>query len=113
MKIVWKLYFDGANSKEGNGAGVLLVSPEGSLIHLSFKLKFEETNNVEEYVALHLGLQTTTNMRIECLTIHGDSHLIVKKIINQCQAKHPRLRTYWNEVRDLMDNFFLAFNIQF
>jgi len=24
---VWKLYFDGANSKEGNGAGVLLISP--------------------------------------------------------------------------------------
>jgi len=39
--------------------------------------------------------------------------LIVKQIQNQCQAKHPRLRTYRNEVWDLIDNFFMAFNIQF
>lgn len=37
---VWKLYFDGENSKEGNGVGILLASPEGSLIPLSFKLEF-------------------------------------------------------------------------
>jgi len=35
---VWKLYFNGAHSREGNGAGVLLMSQEGSLITLSFKL---------------------------------------------------------------------------
>ena len=53
---VWKLYFYGANSKEGNGAGVLLVSFEGSLIPLSIKMEFEETNNVVEYEAFLLGL---------------------------------------------------------
>lgn len=110
---VWKLYFDGANSKEGNGAGVLLVSPKGNLIALSFKLEFEETNNVAEYEAFLLGLQTTRNMNIECLNVHGDSELIVNQIRNQCQAKHPRLRTYQNKVLDLIDNFFLVFNIQF
>ena len=61
---VWKLYFDGANSYEGNGAGVLLVSPEGSLIPLSFKVDFEETNNVVEYEALLLGLKMEKNMNI-------------------------------------------------
>lgn len=45
---VWRLYFDGSNSKEGNGVGVLLVSPEVCLIPLSFKMEFEETNNVAE-----------------------------------------------------------------
>jgi len=54
---VWKLYFDGENSKEGNGAGILLVSLEGSLILLSFKMEFEATNNVAVYEALLLGLQ--------------------------------------------------------
>jgi hypothetical protein len=29
------------------------------------------------------------------------------------QQKHPRLRTYRNEVWDLIDNFFLDFNISF
>lgn len=52
-------------------------------------------------------------MTIECLTVYGDSELVVKKIKNQCHTKHPRLRTYRNEVWDLIDNFFLAFNAQF
>lgn len=54
---VWKLYFDRANSKEGNGVGILLVSPEGNLMPLSFKLEFEATNNVAKYEAFLLGLQ--------------------------------------------------------
>jgi len=60
---VWKLYFDGAYSREGNGVNVLLVSPEGSLIPLSFKLEFEATN-VVEYEALLLGLQSARNLNI-------------------------------------------------
>lgn len=55
---VWKLYFNGANSKEGNGAGILLVSLKGNMTPLSFKLEFEATNNVAEYEAFLLGLQT-------------------------------------------------------
>ena len=75
---VWKLYFDGENSKDINGAGVWLVSPEGSLIPLSFKLEFEVTSNIVEYEALLLGLQMTKNMNIECLTIYGDSEPVVR-----------------------------------
>lgn len=108
---IWKLYFDGANSKEGNGAGVLLVSLEGRLIPLSFKLEFEVTNNMVECEAFLLGLQTTKNLNIGCLTVYGDSEMVVRQIKNQCQSKHPTLRTYQNEVWDFIDNFFVAFNI--
>lgn len=44
---------------------------------------------------------------------YGDSKMVVRKIINQCQAKHPRLRTYQTEVWDLINNFLMDFNIQF
>lgn len=108
---VWKLYFYGVNSKEGNIARVLLVSLEGNLIPLSFKLEFEATNNVTEYEALLLGLKTARNMNIACLSVYGYSQLVVKQIRNPCQTKHPNLRTYKNEVRDLIDNFFLALNV--
>jgi len=37
----------------------------------------------------------------------------VHQVRNIYQANHPRLRTYRNEVWDLIDNFFLAFNISF
>ena len=43
---IWTLHFDGANSKEGNGVRVLLISPTGQWVPLSFKLEYEATNNV-------------------------------------------------------------------
>jgi hypothetical protein len=52
-------------------------------------------------------------MKIEELAVFGDVELIVHQVKNMYQAKHPRLRTYRNEVWDLVDNFFSAFNISF
>jgi ribonuclease HI len=110
---VWKMFFDGASSKEGVGAGVVFVSPTQETITLSYKLEFEATNNVAEYEALVLGLRVAKDMGIEEISVFGDVELIVNQIRNIYQAKHPRLRTYRNEVWDLIDSFFLAFNISF
>jgi hypothetical protein len=43
----------------------------------------------------------------------GDVELIVHQVKKLYQAKHPRLRTYKNEVWDLVDSFLLSFNISF
>jgi len=109
----WKLYFDGAYSRKGNGVGVLLVSLKDEIIPLSYKLEFDTTNNITKYEVLVLGLRIAKNLKIECLTMFGDSQLVVKQIKGQCQTKHPRLRSYTNEFWDLIDNFFSSFNIQF
>jgi ribonuclease HI len=110
---VWKMFFDGASSMEGAGARVFFVSPTQETISLSYKLEFETTNNVAEYEALVLGLRATKNIGIEEIKMFGDAELIVHQIKNLYQEKHPRLRTYRNEVWDLVDIFFLAFNISF
>jgi hypothetical protein len=68
---------------------------------------------VAEYEALFLGLRDAKDMGIEDLSVFGDAELIVHQIKNLCQAKHPRLRTYINEVWDLVDSLFLSFNISF
>jgi ribonuclease HI len=80
---------------------------------LSYKIEFETTNNVEKYEALFLGLRDAKDMGIEELSVFGDAELIVHQIKNLYQSKHPRLMTYRNEVWDLVDSFFLAFNISF
>jgi ribonuclease HI len=54
---VWKIFFDGASSKDGAGVGIILVSPAQETTSLSYKLEFEATNNVAEYEALVLGLR--------------------------------------------------------
>jgi ribonuclease HI len=110
---VWKMFFDGASSKDGVGAGIVLVSPTQETIALSYKLEFEATNNVAEYEALVLGLRATKDMGIKEIIVFGDAELIIQQIKNVYQAKHPRLRSYRNEAWDLIDSFFLAFNISF
>jgi ribonuclease HI len=110
---VWKIFFDGASSREGVGVGLVFVSPTQENIPLSYKLEFETTNNVAEYEALVLGLRVAKDMGIKEISVFGDAELIVNQIRNIYQAKHPRLRTYRNEVWDLIDSFFLAFNISF
>jgi ribonuclease HI len=68
---------------------------------------------VVEYEALVLGLRVAKDMKIEELAVFGDAELIVHQVKNMYQAKHLRLRTYINEVWDLVDSFFLDFNISF
>jgi ribonuclease HI len=92
---------------------VVFVSPAQETISFSYKVEFETTNNVVEYEALVLGLRAAKYMGIEELSIFGDAELIVHQIKNIYKTKHPRLRSYRNEVWDLLDNFFSAFNISF
>jgi hypothetical protein len=77
QNIVWKMCFDGSSSKEGSGAGILLVSSSQEVINLSYKIEFETTNNIIEYEALVLGLRATKYMAIDCVTFFGDSELVV------------------------------------
>jgi ribonuclease HI len=58
-------------------------------------------------------LRVENDMGIEEISVFGDAELIVNHIRNIYQAKHLRLRTYKNEVWDLIDSFFLAFIISF
>jgi ribonuclease HI len=107
------MFFDGASSKEIVGDGVVFISPTQETISLSHKLEFETKNNVAKYQSLVLDLRVDKDIKIEEITVFGDVELIVHQVKNVYQAKHPRLRTYKNEVWDLIDSFFLAFNISF
>ena len=53
----WTLYFDGAKSKEGAGAGFLLVDPQGNKTCIACRMEFNCTNNTVEYEALIQGLK--------------------------------------------------------
>ncbi|XP_056691950.1 uncharacterized protein [Spinacia oleracea] len=53
----WKMYFDGAFNRRGNGAGVLLIDPYGIHIPFAVKLSFPTTNNMAEYEACIYGVK--------------------------------------------------------
>ena len=47
---VWHMNFDGSHSRFGKGPGIVLISPLGHIFKYAFRLKFDATNNVAEYV---------------------------------------------------------------
>jgi hypothetical protein len=59
---MWHMHFDGSCSNEGNGAGVVLISPVGKIHNFSYRLEFACTNNITEFEALLLGIENTYNL---------------------------------------------------
>ena len=69
------MYFDGAFSLQGAGAGVLLVAPSGE--HLKYVVQMhldreEATNNTAEYEGLLARLRIAAKLGIKKLIIRGD-----------------------------------------
>ena len=64
----WRMYFDGAANHSGYGIGVLLISPHGDhiprFVRLAFSNRHPATNNIVEYEACILGLETALELGI-------------------------------------------------
>ena len=48
----WIMYFNGSVMAPGSGAGVILISPDGSRLRYAIHLHFSTSNNTMEYEAL-------------------------------------------------------------
>jgi hypothetical protein len=81
---LWNMHFDGSCSSEGNGAGVILVSPAGKIHNLSYRLEFACSNNFAEFEALLLGIENTLNLSFGHLSIFVNSELVVNLIRKTC-----------------------------
>jgi ribonuclease HI len=58
-----------------------------------------------------LGLMAAKEMKIQHFKVHGDSKIIVQQVRDVYQTKNIRLKDYINEVWDIIEAFFLSFNI--
>ena len=74
------MFFDGAYTKDGARAGVVLIPPEGERTTISHKLQFEATKNVAEYEALILGLEAAKKMGVKCISAFGDSEHVAHQV---------------------------------
>jgi ribonuclease HI len=107
---IWSLYFDGSKSKEGDGAGCIIIDSEGNKTLMACRLEFECTNNITEYEALLQGLRKALDMNIQNLVVFGDSEIVVRQVRDSIHCLSPHLKSYQYEVWSLM-NKFSAFNI--
>jgi hypothetical protein len=104
----WKLFFDGLVCREGQGVGVVLVSPRGAILEQSVRLEYFCTNNQDEYEAILLGMQIPSSMCVKRVEAFGDSLLVVPQIVGMFQCFDGSLNAYLDkclEIITLFDDF--------
>jgi ribonuclease HI len=72
------LFFDGSACREGQGIGILLISPKGTIFEQSVCLEYFCTNNQAEYEVILLDLQILTSMGVKHIEAFGVSLLVVQ-----------------------------------
>ncbi len=99
-----RLFTDGAS--RGNpgeaGAGSVLLAADGQELAARSLYLGQCTNNVAEYRALILGLQSALELKCGRLEIFLDSQLIVRQIQGQYKVKHETLKPLFVEVKGLL-----------
>lgn len=108
----WQLFFGGSYSKGKAGAGIHIISPSFKKWKYAYSLDFDSTNNVAEYEALIHGLLLLKDKKARNVKNFGDSELVINQVKGIYQTRHPRLRSYRNEVLDLLGNFFWEYSIE-
>ena len=73
----WTMYFNGSVMAPGSGAGVVLISPNGSWLRYTIRLHFWASNNTVEYEALINGLFIAIELGATWLYVRDDSELVV------------------------------------
>ena len=101
----WIMYFDGSIMAPGSGAGVVLISLDGSKLCYAIRLHFLASNNTAEYEALINGLRIAIELGAMRLYISGDSELVIDQVMKEPSCKSPLMTAYCQGVRKLKDKF--------
>lgn len=101
----WILYTDGASSKKGFGAGLVLISPEKEEYTYALRLNFEATNNGAKYEALMAGLRIAREMHIEALDVRVDSNLVASQINGEFTAYKESMTKYIAKAKEYIACF--------
>nr|XP_027093664.1 uncharacterized protein LOC113714068 [Coffea arabica] len=101
----WVLFVDGASSKEGSGAGLLLTSPTGEELTYALRFDFPASNNDAEYEALLTGLRITHQMSITAIKVRSDSQLVVHQVRGEYEAKEDVMKKYLAKVQEAITLF--------
>ncbi|RVW95322.1 Retrovirus-related Pol polyprotein from transposon opus [Vitis vinifera] len=93
----------------GYEIGVLLISPHGDHILRSVRLAFSDrhpaTNNIVEYEACILGLETALELGIRQMEVFGYSNLVLRQIQGEWKTRDVKLRLYHAYLELLVGRF--------
>lgn len=102
-----KLFTDGAS--RGNpgeaGAGIVLLDDNNREVAARSLYLGQCTNNVAEYEALLLGLETASQLGCNRLAIFMDSQLIVRQVLGQYKVKNVGLKPLFDKAKIKLADF--------
>ena len=105
----WVMYFDGAFSRHGAGAGAVLISPTQDKLYYAVQLCFQQgekvSNNIAEYEGLIAGLKAAAALGVKRMTIKGDLQLLVNFSNKVDEPKDEHMEAYLAEVCGMEKQF--------
>ena len=101
----WKVYVDGAVNQRGSEVGLVLISPEKTIIEKSLRLGFSAMNNEAEYEALLQGMTMVQKMGGKAMEMFSDLRLVVGQVKGELEARDARMQEYLSQVKRLQSDF--------
>ncbi|KAK3022752.1 hypothetical protein RJ639_045617 [Escallonia herrerae] len=95
----WNLYVGGSSALGSSGAILILISPEGFTIEYALRFGFQASNNETEYEALLAGIRLAHALKVDSLSVHSDSQLVVNYVLGDYEAREERMAQYLNLVK--------------
>ena len=81
--------------------GLVLISPEKTIIEKSLRLGFSATNNEAEYEILLQGMTMVQKMGGKIVEMFSDSRLVVDQVKGELEARDARMQKYLSQVKCL------------
>ena len=101
----WKVYVDGTANQRGSGMGLVLISPEETIIKKSLRLGFSTMNNEAEYEALLQGIAMVQKMGGKAVEMFSGLRLVIGEVNGELEARDARMQEYLNRVKRLQPSF--------
>ncbi|KAL6323896.1 hypothetical protein AAG906_005893 [Vitis piasezkii] len=105
----WRMYFNGAANHSRYKIRVLLISSHCDHIPISVCLVFSDRhpamNNIVEYEACILGLETSLELGVRQMKVFGDSNLVLRQIQGHWKTRDVKLRPYHAYLELLVERF--------
>lgn len=105
MKLI--IHVDGGSRGNPGPAAIaaVLSTPEGGVVRDAKEAIGVASNNVAEYKALLLGLDTAREMGATEVEVVNDSELVQKQINGEYKVKHPDMKPLYAEAIKALAGF--------
>ena len=101
------MYSDGASRGNPGPSAIafMIFNEDGKILKRYSEYIGIKTNNQAEYVALISALESAYGLTDKEVDCYMDSELVVKHLKGKYKVRNPKLKTLWQKVQKLKQNF--------